>query len=58
MKLNKEFKFWDEKDLTTDPTRNLFYWAILSNRIEIAKIFWQLGKVIVFETYRLNLNKV
>ena len=28
-----------------NPEVNLFFWCILSNRIEIAKIFWKLGKV-------------
>lgn len=28
-----------------EPEFNLFLWAVLSNRIEIAKIFWRLGKV-------------
>ena len=28
-----------------EPELNLFLWCILSNRIEIAKIFWRLGNV-------------
>ena len=28
-----------------NPEMNLFYWCILSNRLEIAKTFWILGKV-------------
>jgi hypothetical protein len=28
-----------------DPIMNLFVWAILLNRIEIATIFWQIGHV-------------
>ena len=31
---------------------DLFYWCILSNRINIAKTFWRLGKVNIF--YFLN----
>jgi hypothetical protein len=27
------------------PEHNLFVWALLLNRIEIAKIFWQIGEV-------------
>jgi hypothetical protein len=30
-----------------DPIMNLFLWAILLNRIEIAKIFWQIGQVLL-----------
>lgn len=30
------------------PEKNLFVWAILMNRIDIAKIFWHLGDVILF----------
>jgi hypothetical protein len=29
-----------------DPDMNLFVWAVLMNRIEIAKIFWRIGDVI------------
>lgn len=32
---------------------NLFLWALLSNRIEIAKIFWTLGKV--FYIYKIQI---
>jgi hypothetical protein len=28
-----------------EPELNLFFWAVFSNRCEIAKIFWRLGKV-------------
>jgi len=28
-----------------DNELRLFFWALLTNRIEIAKIFWRLGKV-------------
>lgn len=27
------------------PEKNLFVWAILMNRFEIAKIFWKIGDV-------------
>ena len=52
--LIQDFKFWDENG---DPERNLFYWSILSNRIEIAKIFWLLGKVINLQIYINSLKK-
>ena len=29
-----------------DVEMNLFFWCILSNRIELAKLFWKMGKVI------------
>ena len=41
--INSNFKFWDSQN--NEPEQNLFYWCILSNRIEIAKLFWKLGKV-------------
>lgn len=47
------FKTFDEKILLYaennefDPEFNLFLWCVLTNRFEIAKIFWQLGKVIM-----------
>ena len=41
--IDSNFKFWDS--INHEPEKNLFYWCILSNRIEIAKIFWKLGKV-------------
>ena len=28
------------------PEKNLFVWAVLLNRVDMAKIFWQLGEVI------------
>jgi hypothetical protein len=34
-----------ENNPVIEPELNLFLWAVLSNRIEIAKIFWRLGKV-------------
>jgi hypothetical protein len=40
--LSLNFKFWSSKN---DPEMNLFYWCILSKRLEIAKIFWKMGKV-------------
>lgn len=33
------------KNLVEHPIQNLFMWAIFLNRIEIAKIFWQIGQV-------------
>jgi hypothetical protein len=27
------------------PAQNLFFWALVLNRVEIAKVFWQVGKV-------------
>ena len=54
-KLNKEifpaglFKFlppdFDKAHSIINPEMNLFYWSVLTNRFEIAKIFWRLGKV-------------
>ena len=54
-KLNKElfpgsrFPFlpvsFEKNGTVNDPEMNLFYWSVLSNRFEIAKIFWRLGKV-------------
>lgn len=50
--MRKIFNFFDDDFIPTNNTveitdaeMNLFLWAILSNRIEIAKIFWRLGKV-------------
>ena len=31
--------------LVMHPEHNLFFWAIVMNRIEIAKIFWKIGEV-------------
>jgi hypothetical protein len=45
MRLNEEYKFWEIDEKSKDPIRNLFYWSVLFNRLEIAKIFWRLGKV-------------
>ncbi len=55
-KLNKElfpgstFNFLPRDFRDPEPIRdaemNLFYWSVLSNRIEISKIFWRLGKVL------------
>ena len=45
------FKFLLPKDFINteksiaNPEMNIFYWCILSNRLEIAKTFWLLGKV-------------
>ena len=33
---------------------NLFVWAILLNRIEIAKIFWKIGKVLLIDFFKLE----
>ena len=41
--LSPNFKFYD---VDNEPELNLFYWCVFSNRIEIAKIFWKMGKVI------------
>lgn len=38
-------RFYQSSEDKCDAELNLFLWAILSNRIEIAKIFWRLGKV-------------
>ena len=35
---------------------NLFFWSILSNRIEISKIFWRLGKVCKGVVFIKQLN--
>ena len=54
------FEFLLPKDFTqTDgsidnPEMNIFYWCILTNRIEIAKTFWRLGKV-KFYSFIINL---
>ena len=57
MRLNEEFKFWEIDEKSKDPIINLFYWSVLFNRFEIAKIFWRLGKVkIKFLLIILNLN--
>jgi hypothetical protein len=42
--------FNDQSDFK-NPEMNLFFWCILSNRLEIAKTFWRLGKV---KVYRFN----
>ncbi len=34
-----------KKECENDPEMDLFYWAVLTNRIEISKIFWRIGKV-------------
>jgi hypothetical protein len=34
-----------EKTNINNPEMNLFFWCVLSNRLEIAKTFWRLGKV-------------
>ena len=42
-KFEKFYKFANE--LIDEPEIFLFYWCILTNRIEIAKIFWRIGNV-------------
>ena len=37
---------YERKYCKNDSNMNLFYWAVLTNRIEIAKVFWIRGKVI------------
>ena len=44
LSLSKIFKFWDSAN---DPEKNLFYWCVFSKRLEIAKLFWKMGKVSV-----------
>ena len=47
--LQSRFRGFDPKFLVDDsknePEINLFVWALLLNRIELAKIFWKIGKV-------------
>jgi hypothetical protein len=38
---NKEFGY----EKVEFPEQNLFLWALLMNRIDIAKLFWQTGEV-------------
>jgi hypothetical protein len=38
-------KIFDQDEVIEDPEINLFFWALLFNRIETAKIFWKIGKV-------------
>ena len=40
--ISNSFKFWDS---INEPELNLFYWCVLSKRIEMAKLFWRFGKV-------------
>ena len=35
----------DLKYCNNDVEMNLFYWCVLSNRIELSKLFWKMGKV-------------
>jgi hypothetical protein len=42
-------------DCYTNPEMYLFYWCILSNRPEIAKAFWILGKVKYFNFFKLKI---
>lgn len=34
-----------EDKIINEPELNLFLWAIIAHRVEIAKLFWRLGKV-------------
>ena len=47
--LQSRFRGFEPKFLADDsknePEINLFVWALLLNRIELAKIFWKIGKV-------------
>ena len=45
LKMDFLFDFDQVDEKFTNPEVNIFFWCILSNRIEIAKIFWKLGKV-------------
>jgi hypothetical protein len=45
------------KDDLKNPEIYLFYWCILSNRPEIAKAFWILGKVKIFNFSTLKIIK-
>ena len=38
---NKDFGY----EKVEFPEQNLFLWALLMNRIDIAKLFWQTGEV-------------
>ena len=40
--------------LDFDPIMNIFYWCVLSNRPDIAVIFWRLGKVIIKKIFILT----
>ena len=43
-----DFKFFQrnqKNEIEIIPEDALFYWCVLSKRIEISKIFWRLGKV-------------
>jgi hypothetical protein len=33
------------KNETGNAAQNLFLWALLHNRVEMAKIFWRIGRV-------------
>jgi hypothetical protein len=41
----------DEIKIAKNPEMYLFYWCILSKRIQLAKIFWKFGKVILFRMF-------
>ena len=40
-----DLKDQDLKYCNNDVEMNLFYWCVLSNRIELSKLFWKMGKV-------------
>jgi hypothetical protein len=37
--------------IAKNPEMYLFFWCILSNRIQLAKIFWKIGKVILYHIF-------
>ena len=50
----------DKKDNepVNEPELNLFIWAVLKNRIGIAKIFWRLGKVILLIIHEIRYFRI
>jgi hypothetical protein len=50
-----EFEKSENCDLTVEyPELNLFLWAVLRNRLEIAKIFWRCGQVVINKVILIN----
>jgi hypothetical protein len=47
----------DELKIAENPEMYLFFWCILTNRIQLAKIFWKFGKVILFRMFSCVLLK-
>ncbi len=41
-------KLFENENIEVDPEFHLFLWAIFANRIEIAELFWKIGKVFFF----------